>query len=504
MSAHLLVQTLQGMAAWRAGLKAAVQASSDRPCVYYVCPLANLRGIAEHGILPRDAAPQKRTDLSGQSVQAIRNEPLLLSSGMHAGVHQCVNFFWNPLNWTLSAFQSIGLRREASSKNPDDAVVCILEIDLERLLVGTGCGWTVAPQNLAGSNFANFTSDYFTGAVKRDDGTPSFDWERIFSTEPTNERSLNRKRSAELIVSLDNPTDVVSSSPVPFNLVDRIIVPAAEVRALTQDQTDFLSRAGKAVTRLSKAGEVTIFIPQEDLRKAENGFVTSLHYRKKSDGSVLTKLNAAFRTIREFETAHPELCPSGERFLRAELADGYHGSLHAARVMFWCAFLIQHVNGETRNAVTPIVLTAAALHDTCRESGDEDELHGQRAAEAHRARVEGFLTSPGTAASCLNAIRYHAVPDEGCPSMDLALQILKDGDALDRGRFGAPNTEVGCKTRFFRTQALRGDAYNNVAWMAYWAAYSTRYTPVGPSPCKDFNKALVDSVNVLAGKKQAG
>src|SRR2546426_791147 len=135
MSAHLLVQALKGFGEARAGLRAVLTPAADQLFVYYICPLKNLRGIATGGILPNATAPKDRVDLSGQSVQAKRNIPVALPGGKEANVHECINLFWNPLNSTMRAFQRNGLLREATSKNPDDAVVCVLEINLEQVVL---------------------------------------------------------------------------------------------------------------------------------------------------------------------------------------------------------------------------------------------------------------------------------------------------------------------------------------------------------------------------------
>ncbi|HKW31256.1 MAG TPA: DarT ssDNA thymidine ADP-ribosyltransferase family protein, partial [Verrucomicrobiae bacterium] len=259
MSAQLLVQTLKGFGEALAGLRAVLTPAADQLFVYYICPLSNLRGIATTGILPNATAPKDRADLSGQSVQARRNMELNLAGWKQANLHQCINLFWNPLNSTMRAFQQNGLLLEASSKNPDDAVVCILEINLERLVLNPKCNWTIAPQNLARNEFNTFAAEQFTGESKWEDGTPRCDWKSIFSVESDADRALdwieqarlNGKRSAELIVHLGDNAEGTSSVALPFEMVDRIIVPTDEIRKLTDAQIAFLNSTGKAITPLS-------------------------------------------------------------------------------------------------------------------------------------------------------------------------------------------------------------------------------------------------------------
>jgi hypothetical protein len=498
MSASQLLETLKSFGQDMNALRGVLGAPPERLFVYYICPLTNLKQVIGVGILPNATAPQKRADLSGQSVQAKRDVEVLFADGREIGVHQCINLFWNPINWTMRAFQRNGLLSEASSKNPDDAVVCVLEIDLESLLSRDDCYWTVAPQNFAGSGFASFSPDYYTGTVLWEDGTPRCDWRTIFATSENDDRLVNRKRSAELIVHLGNSADGKSSVPLPFDLVERIIVPADSIRALNPDQQSFLKSVGKPISALSTANGTVIYFPRSELLRAETKFIDSLRNRHKwADSDVLSKLNAAFKAIKDIESKHPRLSPTRNRFLKSELADGHHGSLHAARVMFWSAFILQHYPEGQKNELLPAVLVAASLHDTCRKDGEDDETHGDLAVKAHKDEIAKFLADAQRLQQCLNAIKFHCIPDDRCPN-ELALQILKDADALDRGRFGAPNCEGGCNTKLFRTELLKSqDNYKNIAWMAYWAAVITRYSSFGETPCSDFSNALCNAIKSL-------
>ncbi len=502
MIAELLMQTIRGFDEDLARLREVLGSAAGRLFVYYICPLTNLRQIAATGILPYATAPQNRTDLSGQSVQARREISVLLTDRKQVSAHQCINLFWNPLNWTMRAFQRNGLLRELSSENSDDAVVCVCEIDLEQLILDPRCNWTVAPQNLAGTGFASFSREYITGEATWEDGSPRCDWRSIFSIEQPADRTSNRKRSAELIVHLGQNEQGIGSVALPFDMVSRIIVPADDVRTLTQDQNVFLTSTGKTITRLSSVNGITVYFTKDELLKAEKRFLESLQRRRaKKDADVLQKMNAALSALERFEAEHPELSPKRERFLCPELADAYHGSLHSARVMFWSAFLAQHFDEPMKLELLPVVLAAASIHDTYRVVNTEDETHGMLAAEAHRTNIESLPLNLQLRSSCLNAVQFHCIPDDRCPNLDLALQILKDADALDRGRFAPPNKQGGCDTKFLRMDILKEDKYGNIAWMAHWAAQITRYTPFGACPCADFSRSLCDAVNSLSTKR---
>ena len=95
-------------------------------------------------------------------------------------------------------------------------------------------------------------------------------------------------------------------------------------------------------------------------------------------------------------------------------------------------------------------------------------------------------------------MRYHCIPDDRCPALDLAAQIVKDADALDRGRFGRPGDPTGCNPALLRTPLLREqDPDRYIAWMAYWAARATRFAPFDSTPCTDFSNSLCTAINAL-------
>jgi hypothetical protein len=369
-----------------------------------------------------------------------------------------------------------------------------LEINLESLISRDECYWTIAPTNFAGSGFASFSADYFTGTEVWEDGTPRCDWKTIFAICDHEDRSVNRKRSAELIVHLGNSADGASSVALPFDLIGRIIVPDNSIRALTPEQQSFLDKLGKVVSPLSTVNGTAVYFQRNALLKAETKFIDSIKGRKRADSDLLHKLNAALKAIEKFEAEHPSLSPVREKFLKPELADSHHGSLHASRVMFWSAFILQHFPEVQKNELLLVVMVAASLHDTYRSNGQDDETHGALAAGAHATAIAELLKDEQKRIQCINAIQFHCVPDDRCPN-ELALQILKDADALDRGRFAGPNCEGGCNTKLFRTEPLKSqDSYNNIAWMAYWAAMITRYSSVGIKPCADFSDALCSAV----------
>jgi hypothetical protein len=499
----IVLQHLQSLAPQREALYQAIQADHQQTFVYYVCPLSNLRRIAADGILSHAGAPTDRTDLSGQSVQARRARDLQLPGPKEVRLHQCVNFFWNPLNWTFRAFQHHGLLRAASSNNPDAGVVCLLELPLARLLAEPDCLWTLAPQNFAGGSYASYSPDAIRGERTWPDGSVIFDWPNIFGVAESN-RELNRKRSAEFIVFRESDPVSANSAPIPFDWVNRIIAPPESIQSLTDDQVTFLTGTGKLVTRGEAPGGVPVFFPRDELLKAEQGFVHSLLLRKRSDSAILAKIRAALIATVKFEQAHPALTPTVDNFASSRLADGPHGTLHSARVMFWAAFLAQFLADAERDRMMPALIAAAAIHDLRRTSNEANDIvHGAASVDLNRGKIEAALGDPVLVRSCLEAVRLHCLPDDQCANPDFTWQILKDADALDRGRFDRPNSPAGCEKKFFRTEILRtGDPHLNIAWMAFYLPKMTRYTPTELTPCRNLELAVDEGVKAFVASRK--
>jgi hypothetical protein len=478
----------------RTALVAALGGDPAPVCAYYICPLSNLRGIAIDGIHPHATAPAGRTDLSGASVQERRDVDLRLTKGKEVTLHHCVNLFWNPLSWTCRAFQRNALLREAESNNSDAGVVCILELDAEAILQDPQYAWTASPVNLAAWGFNSFVGEFTTGQRRMKNDQPYFDWNDILSVGDNDDAKRNQKRAAELIVFRELEWMQGSSSPVQFAHIRRILLPDASLRALTPEQAGFLQGTGKLLTTFPQHAYPKVFFERDFLLWPERQFVVNLKGRMQTDAEALTKLNAALTAIAEFEEKHPDLSPVAARFTQSEVAGGWHGSAHISRVMFWAAFLAQHLSEQVRTRFLEPLLCAAAVHDLCREGNEEDQVHGQLAAQREQPRIEQKLNDPALSASCLEAVRLHCLPDEQCANRDLVWEILKDADSLDRGRFGKPNQSVGCDASFFRTDILRNAPDERILWMAYYLPQVTRYLDVSASPCRRLSEALVCGV----------
>lgn len=483
----------------RLALAEALGDESERVSAYYLCPLSNLRKIVASGILSHSGAPPDRTDLSGAGVQGRRNADVNLTNNvgyLTRDVHSCVNLFWNPLNWTCRTFQHHALLKETSENNPDSGVLCILELSVGTMLSDQMYYWTASPKNIASSHFASYAQSLVTGERTNEDGEPYFDWDKIFSYGNTSDPQLNRKRSAELIVFHDPFfQDPQNSLPLPPTLVKRVLLPGTSVRRLTDSQDTFLAESGLPQTRFNLNHSTSVFFSKDDLLWPERQFGRNLGTIQRIDSDVVGKLNAAINAATEFETQNPALVPVAANFARPELATGKHGTAHISRVMFWAAYLAQYLPEEERRRIMLPLLCAAAIHDVCRESDREDTTHGAVAAERDREKITTLLAGSPLTASCFEAVRFHCLEDTECQNRDTIWQILKDADAIDRGRFGKPGQQGGCKSSSLRTPILRGTHGTNILWMAYYLAQMTRHIDLGTAPCLILTETLVNCLN---------
>ena len=127
-----------------------------------------------------------------------------------------------------------------------------------------------------------------------------------------------------------------------------------------------------------------------------------------------------------------------------------HGASHTQRVHLHARRLVHELRWP--EADIRVVLSAALWHDIGRRDDGADPEHGARsAARVEELGLHAFLAE-ADARLVLFAIRYHCRDDEhgalraaGQDDPERALRILwllKDADALDRVRLGAPGAEA--------------------------------------------------------------
>jgi hypothetical protein len=303
-----------------------------RVCCYYVCPFSTLRQIMEEGIRCRNSLPGG-VDLSSPDVQN-RRKTVWLGRSVAAGrvhklrdvpIHSCVNLFWNPLNRTFDAFQRNGLLRAAEKNEAEHGIICLLELDAERLLNEATVYWSATNGNAASNAFASFDMSYLR----------QFRWANTYALGPYTQQHPWQPRAAELIAFLGGPAQQ-HTSPISRSCFTRVLL-SAELQ-LSEQQQEWLSKTGLPCQR------VDVFKPPSNLLESERLFVVNLINYCRTDKDCASRLSVAFRFATEFESQFAGA--TADRFESPSIAHSLHGIGHVTRVMFWAAFLATYYLGS--------------------------------------------------------------------------------------------------------------------------------------------------------------
>lgn len=386
------------------------------PCVYFIASLANARRICESGSLsPRNTLDEVETDLSATGVQFRRGD-VWLGDGRGPKhppkeTHDCLNFFFNPTNPTLDAFCRNQLILEGAPLK-----VVIFEFPLTKIeewARGQEALWACTQKNIARGGF---TESRLSNLKE------NFSWDRVFSVLPKDH--FDEKTSGEFLLWVKQ-ANRPSSADLPVRLASRVLVPAGV-------HDEFCD-----IPRVVYLG----FKNAQELLRAESYLQRFLYHQK------IAGLMEAART---FEDAASRLAfrPTLEHFDNVGIGRSYlHGIPHVVRVMFWCHVLTgERVGGAILDDFSdPEVLKhdsmlAALLHDLCRESDEEDPDHGQAASEKFAMVIrQACDNSKPRIERITQAVTYHCRPDTDYDSEGNPIyKLLKDADALDRGRFSGP------------------------------------------------------------------
>ena len=117
---------------------------------------------------------------------------------------------------------------------------------------------------------------------------------------------------------------------------------------------------------------------------------------------------------------------------------GFHGREHWLRVLQNGRLLAPETGANLR-----VVELFALLHDSCRESENDDPLHGHRAAAyAHDLRGRWFEATDAEMDLLTLACELHS---DGHTAADITVQTCWDADRLDLGRVGIrPSSRYLC------------------------------------------------------------
>ena len=455
--------------------------------IYYLTPLSNLkRIIKDDGIKCRALMPGDATDLSGLSVQKRRDKPLELAqrvtdaniNKINKGIHECINFFWNPLNHTSYAFQRNALLLSVDDDYTID-FVCILELQLNAFFECNKVFWSASKQNLASDDFCSFLKREYT----------EFDWATIFSID--DDSNTNPARSAEFVAFYSNPPLTISDL-IPAQFIKRILVS-------TQYEPLLVEMLPSVQGRIHSINNPKIFYPKSMLLHAEKELVKTAYYLQKSRLSVemLSELVNTFSTFKEQLGCNV----TDKYFISKNIAYSFHGIGHITRVMFWVHVLcfLSNIDRQTEE----VALYAAFIHDFCRKDHRmEEEEHGFAAAHMYKDFLRQKKIPHRLLYSCLNAVTYHCKDDSECPDndRDLLWKLLKDADSLDRGRFGHPRQgrngikreSRGCDIEYLRCDIFQDSPHlaRELAWLAYRVAFITQYTKWSENTFRDLKNEI--------------
>ncbi len=468
---------LQNISGSRKNLYKRLRTNEQDINAYYLCSRKNLFFILEEGIKCRNSVKRSGTDLSGTTVQSRREKPSYWLARNHEKrqnihIYDCVNLFWNPLNQIFRAFQRNAL---LEAEDGIDETVCIIEIDIRKILEEKHFFWGVSRKNLA-------SDKYIDHGIERVRG---FQWTTIFSASRVSSPEERKVQSAEILLYTD------SSTLVPPSYVRRVIVSHPEY--LSTAQRDRLK--GKLVCN------ETLYDTSRALLRAELDFVANVLELETLGVKTTEMICESMHTLCKFEQTH---CgPEVSMFAASDVAQNeLHGVSHVARVMFWVSFLYRLPTYKMLRGNEITAITAALIHDLARTSNSEDLIHGQAAVDTDRYRTltENILSSDKDKESCYNAVEMHCRQDDDCSHKDVVWQLLKDADAIDRGRFGRSETS-GCDPSQLRGFAEGNATSKSVITMAYSLAQMTKHVEWGEHPCRKLLEVILSRLKRLDEQK---
>lgn len=445
--------------------------------VYYFVPLSNLISIVNSGgIKCRNNLNIPIDDLSGQSVQSKRkrNSRKLTLAAKHSGhsdikkdIHQCVNFFINPINYTFVAFQRKALFNSYCNSNELDRPVCILEISLKEFFNKLSYKWCISEKNLASDYFTTFSEKMFS----------KYNWALIYKHQ--SDKNSNSFQSSEFVVFKGNQNN---SDTIPYSLINRIIL-----------REDDLNMFNENLPQFNEKYEInnSLFANYGYLLYPVKKLLEQIIYLDKSGFLPIDKLVDILIEYREL-SSKLDFYITKEKFSSEFMAFSHHGIGHTTRVVFLVQLLnsINNVNDE--KSICSIY--SALIHDLGKSNNVEDEKHGSSSVAKYNSFLQKRILDKNCLISCLNAIHYHSIDDNKCPEdiQDLTWKTLKDADALDRGRFAQPNSKSGCNVKFLRLDIFKNNqnVSNQLSWFAYNLATITRHTFWNKDTCQDLVKSV--------------
>ena len=304
----------------------------DEVNVYYLLPLSNLKSIiADGGIKCKKMVKNDITDLSAHCVQDMRDKTLSLAQKVSVHekiidkkIHECVNFFWNPLNDTFFAFQRNSLLIDADIHDDTYGIVCIIEMRLSAFFESEMVYWCTSNKNLASFGHSTFSKrEYYE----------NMNWQSIFSLQTnrnrTSYRDFNQTQSAEFVVFYEN-LKLTISDLIPTQFIKRILVPA-------QYEPTIKETLQSVQNQIYPLENSKVFKSKAELLRAEKNLIKTIYNLQKLGLST----EDFCELINTFSNYSKQLgCSLDEKYFETNyMAHAKHGIGHVTRVMFWSHIL---------------------------------------------------------------------------------------------------------------------------------------------------------------------
>ena len=473
-----------------AGLERLLGRPPGLPAVYFAAPLSNLEAIAETGFIqPRSRVQRIPLDCSSGAMQS-RRSTVFLGQGDNGKprppveVHDCNNFFWNPANTALDAFcrnsMLLGWRQN------EIVVLEIPLVELRRHSSAADLYWATSRTNIAKHGER---ARHSSAPVELE--RPAWPWESILGVED-GDRWIS-ERQAELLLLGTGERD--RGGLAPLAAVSRCLAPTEDVAR----------KARRICGRPSEVGGC--FKEREALLESDQRVAEFFDRHLPLGFSLSKQLNEYDELLERWQ-----LRLSVEQFEKSSIGSHItHGVQHVARVMFWAHHLASRHQGSIapkarREEFISDCVWAAQIHDLCRLHEGEDSFHGERAAR--RFEEDTIRRCGGDEARARlieEAVSFHCCEDARCANpANPVFQVLKDADALDRGRFAQPCSGAsiagdgcaegkcsheGCAYRTLRLGPSHPHRERaELAWAARFLAIGTKFAPW---PYRDAQAQLV-------------
>jgi len=176
---------------------------------------------------------------------------------------------------------------------------------------------------------------------------------------------------------------------------------------------------------------------------------------------IKTKFMISDDTINDFLNIdnHLKLKLSKDLFY-PNMVNSCHGISHTTRVLF-ATWLILQYSQDITDDIREAVYYASIIHDLGKTFDKEGPIHGENSAKLYHTKIQQYISDENLQNKVLEAVKYHSINDDDCPKEvqnNIIWKILKDADALDRGRF----SKRKCDKSFLRLDVFKTDTGNQI------------------------------------------